>query len=195
MSASGRSCGAAPDDAAAPAGHAPLPACELNSLLPERPAAAAEGWWPALRGALPPPDGPPASGTGSGCKTGLFAGCCCPGAAPCAVCVPHVAPGGTGCAAAPPAFAAPAAAAAAARCPLLWQKAAVRLWRRHASHLTAAWPGGRPRPGIPHANQRNSCANAFGRQGFVFASLRRIASAKETHNLASQTMFRQHARW
>jgi hypothetical protein len=48
MSASGRPCGAAPDDAAAPAGHVPLPACELNNLLPERPAAAAEGWWPAL---------------------------------------------------------------------------------------------------------------------------------------------------
>ena len=58
ISASGRPCGAAPDDAAAPAGHVPLPACELNNLLPERPAAAAEGGWTALRGALATPDGP-----------------------------------------------------------------------------------------------------------------------------------------
>ena len=46
ISASGRPCGAAPDAAAAPAGHVPLPACELNSLLPEsdseRPAAPPE---------------------------------------------------------------------------------------------------------------------------------------------------------
>ena len=99
ISASGHPCGAAPDDAAAPAGHVPLPACELNNLLPERPAAAAEGGWTALRGALATPDGPlrPPSATDSGSKTGLFAGCCCPGAAPCA----HGAPGGTGCVADP----------------------------------------------------------------------------------------------
>ena len=99
ISASGRPCGAAPDDAAAPAGHVPLPACELNNLLPERPAAAAEGGWTALRGALATPDGTlrPPSAADSGSKTGLFAGCCCPGAAPCA----HGAPGGTGCVADP----------------------------------------------------------------------------------------------
>ena len=64
----------------------PLPACELNNLLPERPAAAAEGGWTALRGALATPDGTlrPPSAADSGSKTGLFAGCCCPGAAPCA---------------------------------------------------------------------------------------------------------------
>ena len=102
MSASGRPCGAAPDDAAAPAGHVPLPACELNNLLPERPAAAAEGWWPALRGALPPPDGPlrPPSATDSGSKTGFVRRLLLPGRARRAPCA-HTAPGGTGCVADP----------------------------------------------------------------------------------------------
>ena len=102
MSASGRTCGAAPDDAAAPAGHVPLPACELNNLLPERPAAAAEGWWPALRGALPPPDGPlrPPSATDSGSKTGFVRRLLLPGRARRAPCA-HTAPGGTGCVADP----------------------------------------------------------------------------------------------
>ena len=88
-----------------------------------------------------------------------------------------------------PAFAAPVAAAAA-RCPLRWQKAAVCFWRRHASHLKAERPGGRP-PSInpTQANQRNSCANAFGSQSCDFASLRRIASAKETHNRTVKRLF------
>ena len=82
-----------------------------------------------MLGALATPDAPiaPPSATGSGSKTRLFAGCCCPGTAPAVA----------GCAAAPPAFAAPAAAAAARlmRCPLRWQKAVESFWRRHSSHL------------------------------------------------------------
>ena len=194
MSASGRPCGAAPDDAAAPAGHVPLPACELNNLLPERPAAAAEGWWPALRGALPPPDGPlrPPSATDSGSKTGLFAGCCCPGAAPCA----HGAPRRRVERAAWPIPSA-ASAAAAARRPLR-SKAAERFRRRHASHTAAM--RGRPCRGIPpHTSQSEEFVlGSFRGFGCVFASLRRLASAKETHNLASQTTvfsFRQQAPW
>ena len=181
ISASGRPCGAAPDDAAAPAGHIPLPACELNNLLPERPAAAAEGGWTALRGALATPDGPlrPPSATDSGSKTGLFSGCCCPGAAPCAVCAhgagwnglrgrsrlrrPPPPPRGAPCARRPPSASGAGTHRTPQRC------AGVRV---AASHPT-------------QANQRNSCSNAFGSFRGIRARMRSEGRAAFLHRFVA----------
>jgi hypothetical protein len=150
-------------------------------------------------GALPPPDGPPAqpSEMGSGCKTGLFAGCCCPGAAPCAVCVPHAGWNGQ---------------LRAARRLRLQRRRPLRgapcAGRRllHASgagtHRTfqqSACPGPAgarvPASHPTQANQRNSCANEFGRQGAAY--LHRFVEKLPQNRLtiALRFSFRRHALW
>ena len=81
-----------------------------------------------------------------------------------------------------------ASAAAAARRPLR-SKATERFRRRHAPHTAAM--RGRPRRGIPpHTSQSEEFVlGSFRGFGCVFASLRRIASAKETHNRNRKRLF------